>query len=105
MNLVHKKCVLIQQYSTLSCLKKLFIMSFSCTQHIFTSVDNNEYVRYSFPKQVENNYLTDIKQKFNSSFTIMPNVISDDEELRLTNEIEKSLKRLRYQYDHWDNVY
>lgn len=27
-----------------------------------------------------------------------------DEESRLVEEIEKSLKRLRYQHDHWDDV-
>lgn len=80
-------------------------MSFSCTQHIVTSVSKNEYIRFSFPKHFEQKNVIDIKQKFNSSFTIIPNIVSEDEELQLTDEIEKSLKRLRYQYDHWDNVH
>lgn len=105
MNLVYKNCIFNQQYLTLPCIKKLFVMSFSCTQHIVTSVSENKYVRFSFPKHLEKKYLTDIKQTFNSSFTIIPNIVSEDEELQLVDEIEKSLKRLRYQYDHWDNVH
>jgi len=63
-------------------------------------VGKNEYIQYCFPKHVE-----DIEQqKFDSSFTIIPDIVSVDEEQQLIDEIEKSLKRLRYQEDHWDDV-
>eukprot|EP00794_Sanderia_malayensis_P008255 gene8255-9137_t len=35
---------------------------------------------------------------------IMEDFITEDEETTVTKEVQKSLKRLKYQYDHWDGV-
>lgn len=72
----------------------------------FTSVDKNQYIRYELPKREEANDSTvdARRQKFDASFTVIPDVVSAEEESRFINEIEKLLKRLRYQHDHWDDV-
>lgn len=102
-HLARKKCFLIQQFFTSpTCRNKFFGVSSSSTECIFSAEDKNEYVRYKFPKIDD---LINVKQQqFNSSFTIIPDVVTVDEESQLISEIEKSLKRLRYQLDHWDNV-
>lgn len=107
MNLACKQFILNQLFSVhrMLCLSKSFSTSSSTIEHVINSIDKNEYVRYKFPKSIEIENAVDIKrQQFDSSFTIVPDVVSVDEELRLINEIEKSLKRLRYQHDHWDDV-
>jgi len=104
-NLACKEFVLNQPFSAsrLFHLNKLVSTSSSSIEHILKSVNKNEFVRYKFPKCINNS--VDIKrQQFDSSFTIVPDIVSVEEELRLIDEIEKSLKRLRYQHDHWDDV-
>lgn len=39
-----------------------------------------------------------------SSFTLIPNFISKAEEEILMKEVEPHLKRLKYEFDHWDDV-
>ncbi|XP_014358582.2 alpha-ketoglutarate-dependent dioxygenase alkB homolog 7, mitochondrial [Papilio machaon] len=39
-----------------------------------------------------------------SSMRIYPNFVSEEEEASLLAEVEPQLKRLRYEYDHWDNA-
>lgn len=42
--------------------------------------------------------------KATSSMRIYPNFVTEEEESSLLSELEPQLKRLRYEYDHWDNV-
>lgn len=35
---------------------------------------------------------------------VLPNFVSEDEEAALLAEVEPQLKRMRYEFDHWDNV-
>lgn len=35
---------------------------------------------------------------------VLNNFITADEESKLMEEIEPYMKRLRYEFDHWDNV-
>lgn len=37
-------------------------------------------------------------------FAIIPNFITEKEESSLLKEIEKTWKRVKYEYSHWDNV-
>ena len=41
---------------------------------------------------------------FLTSIHLYENFISEDEEKQLLGEIEPYMKRLRYEFDHWDNV-
>uniref|UniRef100_A0A2S2NLJ5 Putative alpha-ketoglutarate-dependent dioxygenase ABH7 n=1 Tax=Schizaphis graminum TaxID=13262 RepID=A0A2S2NLJ5_SCHGA len=107
MNLSCKKFILNQLFSVprLFHLSKLFSTSFSSIEHILNSIDKSEYVRYKFPNEIKIKNVVDTKrQQFDSSFTIIPDIVSVDEESQLIDEIEKSLKRLRYQHDHWDDA-
>ena len=38
------------------------------------------------------------------NLTVVPNFVSSEEENTLVDEIEKTLGRKKYEYDHWDNV-
>lgn len=40
----------------------------------------------------------------NKDFSILKNFITTEEETELLKEIEKSFRRTRYEYDHWDGV-
>lgn len=39
-----------------------------------------------------------------NTMRIFPNFVTEEEEAALLAEVEPQLKRLRYEYDHWDNV-
>lgn len=51
-----------------------------------------------------NDFPNDFKDEFCTHFVIKSNFISDTEELNLLDEIEPAMKRMRYEFDHWDNV-
>lgn len=107
MNFTCKEFILNQQrFSLLKHFNKIFIASLSSfTKHNFNSADKNEFFRYEFSKCIEINDLLSTKQKtFESSFLVIPDIVSVDQESLLIDEIEKSMKRLRYQHDHWDDV-
>lgn len=70
---------------------------------VSVKVNRNAHVRHQVPAAKCEIYTVE-QQNFDSSFTVITNAVSVDEELRLIAEIEKSLKRLRYQSDHWDDV-
>lgn len=46
----------------------------------------------------------ELKPVFDTDLQIIENFISVDEEASLLAEIEPYIKRLRYEYDHWDDV-
>lgn len=46
----------------------------------------------------------DWKVELHNTMKILPNFISEKEEEVLMREIEPYMKRLRYEYSHWDNV-
>lgn len=35
---------------------------------------------------------------------VYPEFITEREEIALLNEVEPQLRRMRYEFDHWDNV-
>lgn len=35
---------------------------------------------------------------------VLPDFVSEEEETALLAEVEPQLKRMRYEFDHWDNV-
>ena len=41
---------------------------------------------------------------FESDLLVKEDFISPEEEASLLNEIEPYMKKLRYEYDHWDDV-
>lgn len=104
MNLVCKEFVFSTRFSgplsCVSCIKRMFGSSVPSVKRVF---NKSEYVRYTFQPESESSMNTRL-QTFDSSFTIIPDIVSVDEESQLIDEIEKSLKRLRYEHDHWDNV-
>ena len=52
---------------------------------------------------------SDISEKMlidvvNKDFSLLKNFITPEEETDLLQEVEKSFRRTRYEYDHWDGV-
>jgi len=45
-----------------------------------------------------------LKEIVTKDFTLVQNFINTNEESSLMQEIEKSFRRTKYQYDHWDGV-
>lgn len=52
----------------------------------------------------QGNWPEDERKNFIKDMQVIPSFISEDEEIHLLNEIEPYLKRLRYEFDHWDDV-
>lgn len=50
------------------------------------------------------NWPNEEKQCFLQDMRIFINFVNEDEEQQLLNEVEPYMKRLRYEYDHWDDV-
>ncbi|XP_011250524.1 alpha-ketoglutarate-dependent dioxygenase alkB homolog 7, mitochondrial [Camponotus floridanus] len=46
----------------------------------------------------------DWKIKLHNSMKVLPNFISEEEENILMQEVDPYMKRLRYEYSHWDNA-
>lgn len=44
------------------------------------------------------------RANFLQHMTIIENFLSEDDENKLLNELEPYLKRMRYEFDHWDDV-
>uniref|UniRef100_A0A1A9VCK6 Alpha-ketoglutarate-dependent dioxygenase AlkB-like domain-containing protein n=1 Tax=Glossina austeni TaxID=7395 RepID=A0A1A9VCK6_GLOAU len=50
------------------------------------------------------NWPNEEKQCFLQDMRIFINFVNEDEEQQLLNEVEPYMKRLRYEYDHWDDA-
>ncbi|XP_055604036.1 alpha-ketoglutarate-dependent dioxygenase alkB homolog 7, mitochondrial [Uranotaenia lowii] len=46
----------------------------------------------------------DDRLKFQTDMTVIPNFITEAEEKSLLEELEPYLKRMRYEFDHWDDA-
>lgn len=47
---------------------------------------------------------TDVKTDFLRHMIVIENFVSEIEEAALCAEVQKSMRRMRYQYDHWDDA-
>ena len=52
----------------------------------------------------DDNELENFKNSVLTDFILKEDFVSREEENLILNEVQKALKRLRYEYDHWDNV-
>lgn len=50
------------------------------------------------------NWVSADKNQFLNDMIVEENFLSKNEEIQLFDEIEPYLKRLRYEFDHWDDV-
>lgn len=51
-----------------------------------------------------NEWPTDVRQEFVRDMTLVENFITESEEKSLLDELETVFKRMRYEYDHWDDA-
>ncbi|KAK9512589.1 hypothetical protein O3M35_000980 [Rhynocoris fuscipes] len=62
----------------------------------------------SQPKSVRlhfhDNYSGELKEKFQKNLLIFNDFITETDEKNLINEINPRLRRMRYEFDHWDNA-
>lgn len=66
----------------------------------YCTVDKNILNNYQF----HSNYNDKLKSSFLKNLIIYPNFIDEKEELNLIEEITPKVRRMRYEYDHWDNA-
>lgn len=52
----------------------------------------------------QNAWPTNIKTAFINDMKLIQDFITEQEEQNLFDEAEKTLRRMRYEYDHWDNA-
>ncbi|XP_055389230.1 alpha-ketoglutarate-dependent dioxygenase alkB homolog 7, mitochondrial [Condylostylus longicornis] len=68
--------------------------------------------RYCMQKHSSDNIFIDFhgnwpeteKSVFLNEMRVLPNFLSNEEEAQLLDEVEPYLKRLRYEFDHWDDA-
>ena len=67
-----------------------------------TSYNQCSHIYFSlyFPEQ----FSKDIKERLAKCLMIINDFITKEEEASLVQEIEPYMKKLRYEYDHWDDV-
>lgn len=46
----------------------------------------------------------DVKSEFHRHMIVIENFVTEPEELALCCEVQKAMRRMRYQYDHWDDA-
>lgn len=44
-------------------------------------------------------------EQFKNDMKLLPNFISEIEEAQLIEEVDPYMNRLRYEFDHWDDVH
>ncbi|XP_045135841.1 alpha-ketoglutarate-dependent dioxygenase alkB homolog 7, mitochondrial-like isoform X2 [Portunus trituberculatus] len=64
-----------------------------------TSVDENTEFFHFYPT-----CLAETIASVSSSFTVVPDMVTEAEEAMLMKEVEPHLKRLKYEFDHWDDA-
>ncbi|XP_022120746.1 alpha-ketoglutarate-dependent dioxygenase alkB homolog 7, mitochondrial isoform X1 [Pieris rapae] len=47
---------------------------------------------------------TDLRKQVVRDMRVIPDFINETEEISLLSEVEPQLKRMRYEFDHWDNA-
>lgn len=55
-------------------------------------------------KKLSDESIKDWKIKLYDTMKVLPNFINKEEENILMQEVDPYMKRLRYEYSHWDNV-
>lgn len=55
-------------------------------------------------RELNDNTIKDWRVKLYDTMKVLPNFISEKEEDILVQEVDPYMKRLRYEYSHWDNV-
>lgn len=68
----------------------------------FEVVKSNQNKNHLFDFQ--NEWPADIKNEFIQDMILIEDFITEDEEEHLLAETKKTMKRMRYQYDHWDDA-
>ena len=68
-----------------------------------SSIKSTTFVKTTLPEMIETNdeEVSNIMSKF---MIVKYDFLSEAEENCLLNEIEPYMKKLRYEFDHWDNV-
>lgn len=67
---------------------------------------NTLLMRYAFFLVAEQYYhsSTNVSPEDLSDLTVIPNFITEAQETTLLREIDKTWKRMKYEYSHWDDV-
>lgn len=47
---------------------------------------------------------TDVKNEFQRHMIVIEDFVTELEEMALCGEVQKAMRRMRYQYDHWDDA-
>lgn len=69
------------------------------------SSNGSEQINSNLNKgEISNGATKDWKVELFNTMKVFPNFISEKEEDILVQEVDPYMKRLRYEYSHWDNV-
>lgn len=81
-------------------LMSLHHRCYSSETQFANSIQNKMNDLFVFHHEWPDGVRTDLLQ----DMIVIENFVTEIEEQRLCAEAEKSMKRMRYQYDHWDNA-
>ncbi|XP_021694845.1 alpha-ketoglutarate-dependent dioxygenase alkB homolog 7, mitochondrial [Aedes aegypti] len=68
------------------------------------SSDNCDKLQLPSYLTLHGQWSQDDRQQFLAGMTVLPDFITEEEEQSLLQEIEPYLKRMRYEFDHWDDA-
>lgn len=74
--------------------------------HLF-SMRTNEGVDKTVARSVTTYYYTmdiSLEKEIRTNMLVQEDFLSEHEEMSLLNEVDPYMRRLRYEYDHWDNA-
>lgn len=80
-------------------LKTKLLVNFKCI-HSKRHFSATNFCQTSFIESEDNN----LKAMFEKDMIIKEDFITEQEEITLLKEIEPYMKKLRYEFDHWDDV-
>lgn len=92
--------IMLTKYRVIKYSRSLLLKNFST--RVIDGRENNGSSSAAIIEKIED--LKNWKEELLKTMRIHPEFISEDEEKQLFNEIEPYIKRLRYEFSHWDDV-
>lgn len=92
--------------STLKCNSKPILLVNRChsSNTQFNLADQNDGQNKSKLFDFHNEWPMDIKNEVLRDMILIEDFVNESEEEKLCAEVQKAMRRMRYQYDHWDDA-
>lgn len=90
-------------YQLISLILKSKLLNYACQDILLSRFRKIAIIKRPLSTYCDTIH-TDLKHEIVSNMLVHENFINEQEENSLLEEIEPYLKRMRYEFEHWDNV-